>query len=348
MSFASLEDRMDRRDVLKFSSVATIAAAGGALPSSGLAATGDASGALPQPGPGFNPDTAVAVSDLDVRPLGFVGHHPELQALARAPVEAAAHAFTMLLDRAALSIDLTRTTRTVFADGSFGASERPALSVLGGMPFDRDIPVALLRTWLLAFGGLDRWQTFAADIGYRPLPIGVLGGSRAVALLATGDGPGSDGTVRPTAVGANPLLFPEAPDPLAATRALVGLGHADIAQWSGRRPHNSALTDAYATGPVIAAHIPIDLWASLDTSVQTGLEACANACLIASESHRTVFASEVLPHLPHPDRPATLPDAAATRDVADVHRDLVDVDRDAGHLIAPLSRLASARTKVAV
>ncbi|MEO1693857.1 MAG: hypothetical protein AAFR55_01300 [Pseudomonadota bacterium] len=307
---------VDRRDLLKLGTSAT--AAGAALAIAPAAAV--AASASRPPGHPAPDARAQRLTAFDIRPLALVdppSHAPaaptHLGALASGAVEEPARLFIEAVQLALPDLDLTAPTGVVFGAGGFGADSASELGHLAGFASATPLPSDAIRTWLYGLDGLRAWQSASAALDLMPLPIAVLSGADAVLRL-----PGAHqtlaatGPLRHLATSRGPMTMPALGDPGAASTTpnqppeeapnepqshIAGLSRADIAFLTGRPPLQVAALDAYVTGPIIAAHVPLGLWERLSSTHQATLVACAAMSVLRYEAARSAFARDVLPVL---------------------------------------------------
>ena len=238
----------------------------------------------------------------------------------------------------------------LFATGGLLSAQRPALTIFDGVPLAGTLTREIASAWMTSLGGAAHLDRISADVGYKILPIAMLGGSRflmAVDGAALRNTPPQSG---PIGLGANGAIVDQAfgrrTGPVATIWA--GLSDTDVSAVGGglptRRSHDLGM---HLTGPVIAAHIPAAIWNGFTPDQQTAIKAAADLTRYEMLSHRQVFEREVAPSLraalPTP-RPLT--DWSSTSDmtarVRQTHEDLIQADRDALVLLSPMVRLTEA------
>lgn len=195
----------------------------------------------------------------------------------------------------------------VLAFGDHAAERSPALAAFGGTPVlaaGSEITAGAVVNWLVAGGGLTIWDAIGQEAGFKPLPIGVCGGSAELAMIGGLGGPGfASGLTREVlskALGAEVQPLAQLKPAGAMSPATVcGLGLTDIAQLFPRpvdirfEPLGLAFT-----GPVVALFMAREAWDDLSPADQTLLSMAAFQQLLTNFAGREAFEREVLPALP--------------------------------------------------
>ncbi|MEM1307271.1 MAG: hypothetical protein AAGG99_07080 [Pseudomonadota bacterium] len=306
------ERNVDRRDLLKLGTSATAASAALAIaPAAAVAAPADESIGHPA-----LDARAQRLTAFDIRPLALVdpaspahAAPKDLTALASAAVEEPARLFTEAVRSALPDVDLTAPTGVVFGAGGFGADSASEMHHLAGFASATPLQSDAIQTWLYGLDGLQAWQSASAALDLMPLPIAVLSGADAVLHTPTTNPTSvSNDTLQHVATSRGPIAMPALGDlgtqstsankpPNGPHSHVAGLSRADVAFLTGRPPVKVAALDAYVTGPIIAAHIPLALWERIGVAAQATLTACAAMSVLRYAAARSAFAREVLPVL---------------------------------------------------
>jgi len=261
---------MDRRDFLKTTSAAAVAA-GAASPS---ATATEVPQDLPAIWSGSRQLTLKSYSsDLPGSGAGRLARRIEIASDGRYRIE--------LVESA--EADLT------YGNASRDAGLHRAFAVFGGLPFSQGLDAAALQTWLAAGGGAMLWDELAAEHGFKPLVAGHTGpspGVWAAARLETrSDLVGARLQVEGLAgdilrdLGATPATF--AAEDL---RAALADGLLEAAEWLG--PLAAVAPDLQPLaqrlyqpgfnrhGQLLSLGIAKPVWDGMSTSDQAIFEAC--------------------------------------------------------------------------
>jgi TRAP-type mannitol/chloroaromatic compound transport system substrate-binding protein len=284
---------MDRRDFLKTTGAAAVAAGTAAATPAGEA-EGGSTPAAPALLSGVQDLTLASTSPTDLPGAGA-------ERLARRLEAATGGRFRIEVRCVAAGED---------ADLSFGSAHNPAhpaFAFFAGLPLDHGLDAASLQTWLGAGGGQMLWDELAAAHGFKPLVAGHTGDSAGVWATARLETPSDLVDMRIAvsglagdalrALGATPVeVAPE------ALKAALADGRVAAAEWLGPlaavSPDLQPLTQRLyepglqRTGALLALGVRRALWERLTTADQAILEACAaqeyQASLTDAQAHALI------------------------------------------------------------
>jgi TRAP-type mannitol/chloroaromatic compound transport system substrate-binding protein len=264
---------MDRRDFLKTTSAAAVAA--GATSASAAAAS-EAQAAAP----------AILSGIRQLTLVSSAGDQPGSGAdrLARRIETATDGRYRMELASAGADADLT------YGGAWRDAGLHRAFAFFAGLPFSQGLDAGAMQTWLAAGGGAMLWDEFAAEFGFKPLVAGHTGPSAGVWAAARLEAPsdlvgarlhveGLAGDVLRD-LGAAPATF--APENL---RAALADGQLQAAEWLG--PLAAAAPDLQPlaqrlyqpgfnrNGLLLSLGVARGLWDGMSAADRAIFEACA-------------------------------------------------------------------------
>lgn len=263
---------MDRRDFLKTTGAAAVAAGTAAAPAGATEA---------QAGPVTRPGARLLTlgSQWAPEPAGFGSER-----LARRIETATDGRYRIVVEHGHADADLT------YGSAGRHAKLHPAFAFFAGLPFAQGLDAPAQQTWLAVGGGEMLWDELAAEFGFKPLLAGHTGASAGVwagARLETAadlararlhvEGLAADVA---RALGATPVLM--APHELRA--ALAG-GRIQAAEWLGPlavaapdlRPLAQRLYEPgfHRGGTMLSLAVRRTLWDGMSAADQTIFEACA-------------------------------------------------------------------------